>query len=155
MRGTRALLGRDERLKTTFFFVDPLRPRSGGGREGSGCIGRAQVLNNAWNLFPEIESRRDGGTTDKRAGINLNNFNPRIFIIPMTTMAHARMHAPPSSSSSRVPLNMHTRRVCHTLPRSVGLSCATTPRLLPAARDAAYVLHRLAQPTDTYKVQTR
>ena len=107
--------------------MDPLRPRSGGGREGNGCIGRTQVLNNAWNLFPEIESRRDGGTTDKRAGINLNNFNPRIFIIPMTTMAHARVHAPPSSSSSRVPLNMHARRVCHTLPRSFVCNYSSTP----------------------------
>lgn len=33
---------------------------------------------------------------DKRAGINLNNFNPRIFIIPMTTMVphtHIHIHA--------------------------------------------------------------
>lgn len=81
-----ALLEREDRLKTTF---------SKGSLPLIGMHRRGWVLNNAWNLFPGIESRLITGSAQRqeRAGINLNNFNPRIFIIPMTTMVP--------------PLNMH------------------------------------------------
>lgn len=114
-----------------------------------------RVLNNAWNLFPGIESNRASSPArrhdDKRAGINLNNFNPRIFIIPMTIRRHAntpgsRMHERTHAHMVHLVPRGPVEYACAAVLSALGRECQTFVQLPRCGLCTPRFLHRLAQP---------